>query len=156
MKPMIPPVEFVSPLSEVEVRITLKELCGSQWEDYPFRGEVERNTFRFIRNNPTFSRGGFRLVLLGEYYEHNGKTKVSISLKQRTIASICISVMVFMAVLCAVVIPAFDEGLATAIGLIVTLMGFGGGILALNLFLIRLSFRRSVDKIKKALGEMSL
>ena len=51
MKSIIRPIEFVSPLSEVEVRMTLKELCGSKWDNFPFDGEVDKNSFRLKKIN---------------------------------------------------------------------------------------------------------
>ena len=72
---------FCVKLSEVEVRMTLRELCGSKWDDYPFEGEVYENSFSMKENYSGFRRNIGGIVLEGSFYEENGKTTISISPK---------------------------------------------------------------------------
>ena len=85
MKSIIRPIEFVSPLSEVEVRMTLKELCGSKWDNFPFDGEVDKNSFRLIKNQRPFvqTRGIPKPILIGDFVGQDKQTKVTISLHTR-------------------------------------------------------------------------
>lgn len=158
MKPLIPSIEFVSPLSEVEVRMTLRELCGSSWDNYPFNGIVDRNSFRFKKNNLSNTRGATKPILVGDFVEQNGKTKVTISIQTRVtnILRICILVLGAITLAGFDFVAMLDESFGFAITSAVMIILFCVGILALNYFFIYSSFQRSVAKIKKALGSASL
>ena len=72
---------FCVRLSEFEVRMTMRELCGSKWYDYPFEGEVYENSFSVTENYSGFRRNLGGVVLEGSFYEEDGKTTISISPK---------------------------------------------------------------------------
>ena len=154
MKPIVPPIEFISPLSEVEVRMTLKELCGSKWDNYSFDGEVDKNSFRLIKNRFVYSRGIPKPILIGDFVEQGGKTKITISLHTRITDIIGLLILVLGSIGLAGYgfVSMLDEGFIAAIASAMIIFGFGVGIFALNYFLIWSSFHRSVEKIKKELG----
>ena len=85
MKSIVRPIEFVSPLSEVEVRLTLRGLCGSKWDSCPFKGEVNNNSFRFKKKKIPFlyTQGVPEPILIGEFAEQDKQTRVTISLAPR-------------------------------------------------------------------------
>ncbi len=157
MKTIFPSVEFISPLSEVEVRMALKELCGSKWDNRPFDGEVDKNSFRFIKNNLSNISRAPRPIFAGDFVEQNGKTKVTISLQTRvmSIIGLCLWILGAIALGGYGFVSMLDEGFILAIVSAVIIVGFGVGLLALHYFLIWSSFQRSVAKIKKALGGAS-
>ena len=156
MKPIIPPVEFISPLSEVEVRMTLKELCGSRWDNYPFNGEVDKNSFRLIKNQRSFvyTRGSPRPILIGAFVGQGERTKVTISLHTRITDVIGLLILVLGAIGLAGYgfVSMLDEGFIVAIVSAMMICGVGVGFSAFNYFLIWSSFHKAVNKIKKALG----
>ena len=156
MKPIIPPIEFISPLSEVEVRMTLKELCGSKWDNCPFDGEVNNNSFRLIKNQRPFvyTRGIPKPILIGDFVGQGERTKVTISLDTRITDIIGLLIFVLGAIGLAGYgfVSMLDEGFFVAIVSAVMICGLGVGFSALNYFLIWSSFHRSANKIKKALG----
>ncbi len=156
MKSIFTPIEFVSPLSEVEVRMTLKELCGSQWDNYPFNGEVEKNSFRFIKNSFENSRGVPKPILLGDFIEQDGKTRVTISVHTRIT-----DIIGFMIILLGTVgiagygfVSGIRENIFLAILYSNFVLGLGGSILALDYFWCWLSFHKCIKKIKVALGSI--
>ena len=156
MKPIIPPIEFVSPLSEVEVRMTLKELCGSKWDNCPFDGEVNNNSFRLIKNQRPFvyTRGIPKPILIGDFIGQGERTKVTISLHTRITDVIGLLIFVLGAIGLAGYgfVSMLDEGFIVAIVSAMMIFGLGVGFSALNYFLIWSSFHKSVNKVKKALG----
>ena len=159
MKSTIPSIEFISPLSEAEVRMALRELCGSKWDDCPFRGEVDKNSFRLIKNRVANTRGIPKPILIGDFYEQNGKTKVTISIQQRMVETIGVSIWVLGAVALAgdsFVSMLHSKGFVLAFISAVILAGIGVGVVALNRFFLRSSFQRSAEQIKNSLGDMSL
>ena len=155
MKPIIPPVEFVSPLSEVEVRMTLKELCGSKWDNCSFDGEVNNNSFRLIKNQDPFaySRGIPKPILIGDFVGQDKQTKVTISLHTRIMDIIGLLILVLGAMGLAGYgfVSMLDEGFIVAIVSAMMIFGLGVGFFALDYFLIWASFHKAVNKIKKAL-----
>ena len=153
MKSIIRPIEFVSPLSEVEVRMTLKELCGSKWDNYPFNGEVDKNSFRLIKNH-FYMRGAPKPILIGDFVEQDKQTKISISLHTRIIDFIGLLIFVLFAISLAafVFISMFGEGFILAIVSAIIIGCFGVASFAISYFLLWASFHRSAAKIKKALG----
>ena len=155
MKSMIQPVEFVVPLSEVEVRMTLRELCGSRFDNYPFKGEVEKNSFRLIKNTFENTKGIAKPIFVGSFIEQNGKTKVRISVEKSVLDSI--STMVLgLAVLCFATfgfVSTLDGGLIMAITSFVAIVSPAVIGFALGYFLIWLQFQRAVTKIRRALGD---
>ena len=156
MKPIISPIEFVSPLSEVEVRMTLKELCGSKWDNCPFDGEVDKNSFRLIKNQRPFvyTRGIPKPILIGNFVGQGERTKVTISLHTRITDIIGFLILVLGAIVLASYgfVSMLDEGFIVAIVSAMMICGLGVGFFALNFFLIWSSFHKSANKIKKALG----
>ena len=155
MKSLVPPIEFISPLSEVEVRMTLRELCGSNWDNYPFNGEVDKNSFRLIKNQRPFvhTRGIPRPILIGDFVGQGEGTKVTISLHTRITDILGLFIFVLAAIGLAGYgfVSMLDEGFILAIASAIMIGGLGVGFSALNYFLIWSSFQRSVAKIKKAL-----
>ena len=156
MKSIIRPIEFVSPLSEVEVRMTLKELCGSKWDNFPFDGEVDKNSFRLIKNQRPFvqTRGIPKPILIGDFVGQGERTKVTISLHTRNTDIIGLLILVLGAIGLASYgfVSMLDEGFIVAIVSAMMIFGLGVGFSALNYFLIWSSFHKSANKIKKALG----
>ena len=156
MKPIIPPIEFVSPLSEVEVRMTLKELCGSKWDNCPFDGEVNNNSFRLIKNKRPFghARGIPKPILIGDFIGQGERTKVTISLHTRITDIIGLLILVLSAMGLAGYgfVSMLDEGFIVAFVSAMMIFGLGVAFFALDYFLIWSSFHKSVNKVKKALG----
>ena len=156
MRSIIQPIEFISPLSEVEVRMTLKELCGSKWDDCPFDGEIDKNSFRLIKNQRPFvrTRGIPKPILIGDFVEQNGQTNVTISLHTRMTDIIGLLIFVLGSIGLAIYgfISMLDEGFFVAALSAIIICGFGVGLFALDYFLIWSSFHKSANKIKKALG----
>ena len=156
MQPIIKPIGFISSLSEVEVRMALRELCGSKLDNYPFRGEIAKNSFCLIKNSFTNTRGIPKPILVGEFFEQNGKTQVTISVKTRMIDYVGTCIVAFGVLFLAAFgfISMLDEGVVLAIASAVMITWLCVGMLALHYFLMWSSFRRSVEKIKKALGNI--
>ena len=156
MKSIIRPIEFVSLLSEVEVRMTLKELCGSKWDNFPFDGEVDKNSFRLIKNQRPFvyTRGIPKPILIGDFIGQGERTKVTISLHTRItdIIGLLILVLGAMGLAGYGFVSMLDEGFIVAIVSAMMIFGLGVGFFALDYFLIWSSFHKSVNKVKKALG----
>lgn len=156
MKSIIRPIEFISPLSEVEVRMTLKELCGSKWDNCPFDGEVNNNSFQLIKNQRPFvqTRGIPKPILIGDFIGQGELTKVTISLHTRITDVIGLLVLVLGTIGFAGYgfVSMLDEGFIVAIVSAMMICGLGIGFSALNYFLIWSSFHKSVNKVKKALG----
>ena len=156
MKSIIRPIEFVSPLSEVEVRMTLKELCGSKWDNFPFDGEVDKNSFRLIKNQHPFAstKGIPKPILIGDFVGQDKQTKVTISLHTRITDVIGLLVLVLGTIGFAGYgfVSMLDEGFIVAIVSAMMIFGLGVGFFALDYFLIWSSFHKSVNKVKKALG----
>ena len=145
-------VNFISPLSEIEVRMTLKELCGSKFDNYPFCGEVNQSSFSFRRNG--FFRGVERYVILnGVFCEKNGKTHVTVSPSKSRFDTVSGTIfnLVFLAFAIFGFILGLNDGFIQACVLFAIILGFGWGYSALFNYLFSKSFNSSVDKIKKAL-----
>lgn len=154
MKSPIKPIEFISPLSEVEVRLTLRELCGSKFEGSPFDGEVDHNSFLMVQNPKSiFIRNAIYPILEGNFCEENGKTHVTVSMRTRPLE--LFGVILFglgafsMAVLAFV--SMLDEGSFLAAAAAMTVMAFGAGACALQYLFLSTLFFQSASKIKKAL-----
>ena len=145
-------VTFTSPLSEVEVRMTLKELCGSKWDNYAFCGEVNQSSFSFRRNG--FSRGIGRYVILnGVFCEKDGKTHVTVSPSKsrfNTTSSTIFNLGILAFAILGFVLG-LNDGFIQACVLLAIILGFGWGYFALHNYLFFKSFNSSVDKIKKDL-----
>ncbi|MBQ8859265.1 MAG: hypothetical protein IJ012_05685 [Clostridia bacterium] len=159
MKSATPSIEFISPLSELEVRMALRELCGSKWDDCPFRGEVDKNSFRLIKNSVANTRGIPKPILVGDFYEQNGKTKVTISMQPRRVETIGVFIWILAAAALAgdsFVSMLHSKGFVSAFISAAILAGVGVGAVVLSESLLRLSFQRSAEKIKNLLGDISL
>lgn len=153
----IKPVEFVSALSEAEIRMTLRDLCGSRLDNYPFSGEIEQNSFSLIKNPIGIighSRGVPEPILKGEFFEQGEKTFVSISLKERIsdIIGRIILALVFLifAVFCFV--SMIDKGIIPAVAVAVTVLSVGAALVALDCLILFVRFRSFASKIKKVLS----
>ena len=158
MKSIIRPIEFVSPLSEVEVRMTLKELCGSKWDNFPFHGEVDKNSFRFVKNHHPFVGTRRRIpktILIGDFIGQGELTKVTISLHTRITEIIGLLIIVLGSIGLSGYgfVSMLDEGFIVAIASAIISGGFVGVTsFAIIYFFHWTSFHRSAAKIKKALG----
>ena len=157
MKSLIKPITIVSSLPCIEVKMTLKELCGSSLYDYPFRGEVTNNSFCFIKNTPLFSAvdNGIDPIIVGEFFQKDGKTHITISPKLSTfslISFVLLSVLPFV-----IGITTFLSIASVSISDAVIMAVPVTWVLSVFPFLVYLSclikFRRAVKKIKEAITE---
>ena len=156
MKSIIRPIEFVSPLSEVEVRLTLKQLCGSTWDNFPFHGEVDKNSFRLIKNHhPFVNTRRLPIILIGDFIGQGELTKVTISLHTRITDIIGLLILVLGAIGLSGYgfVSMLDKGFIVAIASAIMTGGFVGVAgFAISYFLHWTRFHRAAAKIKKALG----
>ena len=143
-----PPISFTAKLSETETRMTLKELCGSVWEDCDFSGEVSQNSFSLVKKHRAHTKGIPHIVLDGDFHEENGRTLVTVCPK-----------IPFYDVM-GVIIAFLLGGILLVLGLIgipfapaesVFIAIFGAATLALEYGMISVGFRKSVEAVKKAL-----
>ncbi len=144
-------IKFDSPLSETEVRMTLKELCGSKLYDYPFRGKVNDNSFNFIRNS--FANTSLTATVTGNFYKQDDNTKINLFLEIKMINIIGILIFVFLFYLVAAFgfVSMLKEGIIIAIISFVIISSFGPLFLALNFLFQWLRYKRAVSIIKKEL-----
>ena len=152
------PITFEAEISEPETRMTLKEMCGSSWDECEFNGEVSQNSFSFMKNNTshTYTKGIPRVILDGKFYEENGRTHVTICPRIRLcdIAGIFIALLLggILLVLGALGIPATLIALdVEALTSSLFIGGVGAGLWAFEHLAITSSFRKSVEIIKKSL-----
>ncbi len=142
-------------LSEIEVRMTLREMCGSKWYDYPFEGEIYENSFSIKENDSGFRRNISGVVLEGSFYEENGKTTVTISpkLKSKDLIVYLLFAMVSASILSQGITEMFSslfqkggEGFFLSF-----LTAVGGGVFLMIVYSMTIgSYRRSIKKLKKA------
>ncbi|MBR5187694.1 MAG: hypothetical protein IKW18_04405 [Clostridia bacterium] len=153
-----PPITFSAEISEPVARITLKKLCGSAWDECEFNGAISQNSFSIMKNNTshTYTKGIPRVILDGHFSEENGKTRISVCPRIRLcdIAGIFIALLLgaILLILGATGIPsalmAFDiDALFSSLFISV----LGAGLWIFEYWSISLSFRKSVEIIKKAL-----
>ena len=140
----------MSHLQEVEVRLTLRELCGPWLDDCPFGGEVEQNSFRFRAKN---CGRGVNPVIVAQFASHNGGTKITISAERTTFDQVTYIVFaLFVLVSCLVVFVTLLMNLsAEMIILTAKLVGVFALIFGVDHCVFLFIFRRSLAKIKKAL-----
>ncbi len=103
-------VTFTSPLSEVEVRMTLRELCGSALDEFPFRGEVGQSSFTLVKNR--FWHNSFTLpIIYGQFHEIDGGTNISINTRYKLFDLICLilSAAIFIALAVYLFVIAIGE-----------------------------------------------
>ena len=146
---------FCVNLSEIEVRMTLREMCGSKWYDYPFEGEVYENSFSVTENYSGFRRNLGGVVLEGSFYEEDGKTTISISpkLKSRDLVVYLLFAIIGAGILCYGIFEMFSslllnggEGFFPSF-----LAAVGGGIfLGIVYSMVVGSFQRSIKKLQQA------
>lgn len=154
MVPMTKPIEFRTSLSEAEVRLTLKGICGSVLYDDPFRGTVERNSFTLLRNsvNP-FCRIRRSSILHGTFEQQADGTRVVIRGCDRNmefIGRLFYSVFVlFISVFTFV--SNFSDGWMSAMAISLLLLSFATVWVALDYLFFRIEFRYCLKKVKKAL-----
>ena len=152
MKPIIPPVEFFSPLSEIEVKMTLQQLCGSKWDNSPFSGTVNENSFKLIKNRLT-NRGITYPILLGDFVAQDNKTKVTVSMRTRTMDTIgsFIFALCGLALAIFVFIATLSQGIASSIVSFLLISGFTAGVIYLDFYISKIKFQKHVNDIKSAL-----
>jgi hypothetical protein len=146
---------FCVRLSEFEVRMTMRELCGSKWYDYPFEGEVYENSFSITENHfgHRINLGG--VVLEGSFYEEDGKTTIYISpkLKSSDIFAYLMFAIVSTGILCYGMTEMFlslllrgGEGFFPFF-----LAAVAGGIsMGIVYSMVVGSYQRSIEKMKQA------
>ena len=153
MKPIIPPVEFLTPLSPIEVKMTLKALCGSKWDNCPFSGTVDNNAFKLTKNHIPGMRGFPRLILNGDFTAQGNQTKVTVSVDTKAID--IISLLIFA--LCGIGLAIFgfvsmlNHSLLLAIYTFLLISGFIVGVLFIDYILSKKIFRKRVKELKNAL-----
>lgn len=149
-----PPISFAVEISEPETRMTLKELCGSVWDDCDFNGEVYQTSFSFVKKKKANTRGVPRIALDGDFHEENGRTLVTIRprISPLDIAGVIFSFLIsgLMLLLGLIMIPFALTDPEILMSAIVCLL-FGAGFCALQYFTITVSFRKSVEIIKTML-----
>ena len=154
LNPLLPGEMFYVGLSEIEVRMTLRELCGSKWDGYPFEGEVYENSFSLTGNDFIARRNIGNVVLEGSFWEENGKTTVSVSpsLKPRDLAVYLLFAIVGAGILCYGIVEMFfsllhgGEDFFTAF-----LSAVAGGIFSGIVYSITVgSYQRSVQRLREA------
>ena len=148
-----PPIEFLTPLSPIEVKMTLKELCGSKWDNFPFNGTVDNNAFKLTKNHIPGMRGFPRLILNGDFTAQGNQTKVTVSVDTKAID--IISLLIFA--LCGIGLAIFgfvsmlNHSLLLAIYTFLLISGFTAGVLFIDYILSKKIFRKRVKELKNAL-----
>lgn len=152
MKPIITPVEFFSPLSEIEVKMTLQQLCGSKWDNHPFSGTVNENSFKLIKNRLT-NRGITYPILLGDFAAQDNKTKVTVSMRTRTMDTISsfIFTLCGLALAIFVFIAMLSQGIALSIISFLLISAFTAGVIYLDFYFLKSNFKKHVNDVKSAL-----
>lgn len=151
-----PPITFTAALSEQEVRMTLKELCGSAWDDCSFYGEVSQNSFSFVKRHKTNTRGIPRIALEGAFREENGKICVTVCPKIRVFDIAGIFIALFLGAILFILgvtgIPAalIELDMGTVFSSLFLAL-FGAGLWAIEYWTFSVGFRKSVEIIKNAL-----
>ena len=156
IKQILPCEKFSVKLSESEVRLALREMCGSKWYDYPFEGQVYENSFSLRENYSGIRRNLGGVILEGTFYEENGKTLVTITpnIKTRDLFAYLIFVVAGGAVLGYGIVEMFQALLLNGgdgffLGFLST--AAGAAILGIIYSMFFRSFERSVERIKEAL-----
>lgn len=146
---------FCVNLSEIEVRMTLREMCGSKWYDYPFEGEVYENSFSIKANHSGFRRNISGIVLEGSFYEENGKTTVTISPKLKS--QELIVYLIFAIVSAGILEQGISEMFISLFQKVGNdffksfLTAVGGGVFLLIVYSMTIrSYQKSMEKLKKA------
>ena len=156
IKQILPCEKFSVKLSEVEVKLTLREMCGSKWYDYPFEGEVYEHSFSLTENYSGSRRNLGGVILEGTFYEENGKTLITITpnIKARDLFAYLIFFVAGGAILGNGIVEMFQALLLNGgdgffLGFLST--AAGAAILGIIYSMFFGSFQRSVDRIKEAL-----
>ena len=152
---ILPGRTFCVKLSEPEVRITLRELCGSQWNGCPFKGEVYENSFSITENHAGIRKGFKGIILDGYFYEENGRTTISISPRLRSNDLI---MWLLFAIVSASLLLSGIAGMASSLFLDAggdTFTSFltavaGGVFLGIVYSLSVGSYQKSLEKLQKA------
>ena len=146
---------FCVNLSEIEVRMTLREMCGSKWYDYPFQGEVYENSFSIKENDYGVRRNISGVVLEGSFYEENGKTTVTISPKLKPQDLIVYLIFAIVSAgsleqgISEMFVSLFQKGGEDFFLSFLTAVA-GGVFLIIVYFMTIGSYQRSIEKLKKA------
>ena len=152
---ILPGKTFRVKLSEPEVRMTLRELCGSQWNDCPFKGEVYENSFSIMENYSGIRKGFKGIILDGYFYEEKGRTTISVSPRLRPsdlvmwLLFAIVSASFFLSGIAGMASSLFSEGGGDGFTSFLTAVAgcvFLGIIYSLSIG----SYQRSLEKIQKA------
>ena len=153
---LMPCERFSVKLSEAEVRLTLREMCGSKWYGCPFEGQVYENSFSLTENYSGVRRNLGGVILEGAFYEENGKTLVTITpnIKSRDLFAYLIFVVAGGTVLSYGMVEMFRSLLLNGgdgffLGFLSA--GAGAAILGIIYSMSFGSFQRSAERIKEAL-----
>ena len=153
---ILPCEKFSVKLSEVEVKLTLREMCGSKWYDYPFEGEVYEHSFSLTENYSGFRRNVSGVVLEGTFYEENGRTFITIipNIKTSDLFAYLIFAVAGGTVLGYGIVEMFRSLLLSGgdgffLGFLSA--GAGAAISGIIYSMFFGSFQRSVERIKEAL-----
>lgn len=152
-----PPVSFTADMSAPEVRITLRQMCGSSWDGYCFDGTVGENSFTMVKNCSNGTRGAVRVAVDGDFSENDGKTHISARprIRPADIPSVLIAVLIGLLL---TVFGTFDLLLSFIMGELWTvfssliLIALGAALLIFEHALILVSYKKTVKAIKKELG----
>jgi preprotein translocase subunit SecG len=146
---------FCVKLSEPEVRITLRELCGSQWNDCPFKGEVYENSFSITENHSGIRKGFKGIILDGYFYEENGRTTISVSSR---LSPNDLVVWVLFAIVSASILLSGISGMASSMfsegsgePFLSFLTAVAGGVFLGIVYSLSIgSYQKSLEKLEKA------
>ena len=152
---LLPSETFCVKLSEIEVRMTLQELCGSKWYGYPFEGHVYENSFSLRKNHFSNSRNLNGITLEGYFYEENGKTTISIypNFKLQDLAANLLFVLASASVLCYGISEMFISLIMHGgEGFFVPFLAAVGGSILLGIIHSSLigGFEKSIETLKEA------
>lgn len=151
MKSLFKPIEFIAPLSLPVARITLRELCGSVIEDYPFDGEVEDTSFKLVENYRGRRRYPFHtLAIIGSLAEENDSTRVTVTAQNYEKNKILAYVVSWILIIAAI-IYSFVSGPPGIVALIIVSI-LECVLWPLFYLIAYLRFKHLVKRIKKALN----
>ena len=149
-----PPISFTAELSELETRMTLKELCDSVWDDCDFSGEVSQNSFSFLKKRRAHTKGIPHIALDGEFHEENGRTLVTVRPKipfydspGGILSFLLGGILLFLGLMGIPFVLTDPSSLFASAFMAV----FGAAILAVEYGMISVGFRKSVEALKNVL-----
>ena len=151
------PMSFTADMSAPEVRITLRQMCGSPWDGYCFEGTVEDHSFTVVKHLSNGTRGVIRVGVDGDFSENDGKTHISVRprIRPTDIPSLLVAVLLGLLL---VVFGTFDLLLSLLMweaGTVIfslILIALGIALLFFEHTLISMSYAKTVKAIKNELG----